>query len=70
MEEPERTASVAIRNVFTSALLSNYRQHGGKEGAQKKETERKTEGERQKRELEGEEVKLGKKLMREKEDYV
>lgn len=43
MVEPERTASVAIRNVFSNALLSNYRQHGEKEEAQKKETETETE---------------------------
>lgn len=49
-----------MRNVFTGALLSNYRQHGEKEGAQKKETERKTIIEIKKRERE--EVK---NLMRE-----
>lgn len=52
MVEPERTASVAIRNVFTNALLSNYLQRGDKEGAQKKDTKRKTIGERKKWELE------------------
>lgn len=44
MGEPERTASVAIQNVFSNALLSNYRQHGKREGAQKNEIEEETKG--------------------------
>lgn len=55
MVEPERTANVAIRNVFTNALLSNYRQHGEEEGAQKTETERKTIREKKKKGGRGEE---------------
>lgn len=54
MAEPERTASVTVRNVFTNALLSNYRLQGEKGGwGQRKEkgTERETIRERKKRKL-------------------
>lgn len=60
----EDSGSVAIRNVFTDALPSNYRRHGEKEKAAKERgSERKMLRERMEGELE-ERARKAERLMR------